>query len=248
MKGNKDILGIFDSGIGGFSVFKEIRKNTDADILYFGDCLRAPYGNRKEEEIISFIKEIIMTLKEKGVSHFVSACNSMSVLTTKNLLKEVGIAEERYIDMTMAIKKISFQEDTHVLIVGTKATIASSVYQSILLEKSIRFQVFTPYLLAGYIEQGDVDAITLLVDQVILFARDIQATHIVYACTHYPLVDGIFKARALFLGWDGSFIDPAVYVAEIVKHWNLQGSHLSTFMTSLETPIFKEYQKRMEML
>jgi glutamate racemase len=46
------LLGVFDSGVGGFSVYKKIRTVTDADIVYYGDTLRAPYGNKEEQEII----------------------------------------------------------------------------------------------------------------------------------------------------------------------------------------------------
>ena len=104
----ENLIGIFDAGVGGFSVFKEVRKNTNADILYFGDCARAPYGNRTEEEIVLFIKDILKQLQNEGVTHFVSACNSMSVLTTEKLLEEVGVPKENYIDMISAIKAVDF--------------------------------------------------------------------------------------------------------------------------------------------
>jgi glutamate racemase len=132
----KPLLGIFDSGVGGFSVLKEVRKITDADILYFGDCKNAPYGNRTKEEIVSCIKAVLLRLKDEGVTYFVSACNSMSVNTTDALLLEVGINRKQYLDMIDAVSLIPFTSNDLVLIVGTQATIQSVVdpiYQTVSL-------------------------------------------------------------------------------------------------------------------
>jgi glutamate racemase len=240
----QDILGIFDSGVGGFSVFKEVRKNTQANILYYGDCLRAPYGNRSEEEIVGFIKEILLDLKSKGVTYFISACNSMSVLTTEKVLSEVEVPRERYIDMVDAVGKIDFSSDAKVLIIGTQATITSGVYQQILSNKNVKYEVFVPSLFAGHIEQGDKDMIASIVDEILTYAKNIHSTSILYACTHYPLVDEVFKARSEALLWSGDFIDPAKYVALEVEKWGIEGISTSTFITSLETPIFQEYKEK----
>lgn len=240
------LLGIFDSGVGGLSVYTEVRKHTSADILYFGDCARAPYGNRSESEIVDFIKEIVLHLQAEGVTHFVSACNSMSVLTTKKLLQDMGIPEKQYLDMVSAVTMIPFEKESHVLIIGTKATIASDVYQSILNDKKISYEVFSPYLLAGDIEKGDHEAIISSIKEIIEFAVNGKATHILYACTHYPLVNDMFTREALrFLpSWTGVFVDPAHYIAESVEEWNIVGDGTTSFETSLETEVFKDYSKR----
>lgn len=244
MKAKPSILGIFDSGVGGFSVFREVRKNTDADIIYFGDCARAPYGNKKEEEIVSYIKEILLFLKEKGCTHFVSACNSMSVLTTEKLLEEVVIEKEKYLDMVSAVKMIPFSSSDTVLVIGTQATIRSGVYQHILEEKNILHNVFSPISLAGAIEQDTIDTIVNEIGDVLLCAKNNNATHILYGCTHYPLVDKIFQEQAQACGWHGIFIDPAEYVAKQVESFHLKGNSSSYFETSLETKVFSDYVKK----
>lgn len=240
----KILLGIFDSGIGGFSVLHEIRKKTKVDIFYFGDCARAPYGNRAEEEILLFIKEILCYLQLHGVTHFVSACNSMSVLTTEKLLHEVGIMKDNYIDMVDAVKILSFPPSAKVLILGTQATINSNKYQNILKEKKVTFDVFSPVTLAGDIEKGNVEAIVISLKEVLTYALASDVTHILYACTHYPLIDTMFKNEALHSDWSGEFVDPAVYIADEVAKWTLAGSGKVTFKTSLETDIFKEYSEK----
>lgn len=241
----RPLLGIFDSGVGGFSVFREVRKNTTADIIYFGDCARAPYGNRSEHEIVNFIKEILLSLQTKKVTHFVSACNSMSVLTTEQLLTEVGIPKEKYIDMTQAVDAIHFPADSKVIIVGTRATITSQVYQMILHNKNIIFEVFTPATLAGNIENGNREMVEKDIDEVLHFAKRVQGTHVLYACTHYPLAHDLFTERASILGWDGGFVDPSEYIAIQVKAWKLEGGKHSLFTTSLETEVFRNYKEKM---
>lgn len=238
----KPLLGIFDSGVGGFSVFKEVRKSTQADIIYYGDCANAPYGNKKEEEIVSYIKQILTDLKGRSVTHFVSACNSMSVLTTEKLLQEIEIDRAHYIDMVDAIKHISFTPTDRVLIIGTQATITSQVYQDIIKEQGVHFETFVPTTLAGDIEKGDGDAVASDIDEVLVHASGMQATHVLYACTHYPLVHDFFVEEALAKNISCIYVDPAQYVGELVREWNLEGDAVTTCETSKETEVFIHYR------
>jgi glutamate racemase len=238
----KPLLGIFDSGVGGFSVFKEVRKSTHADIVYYGDCANAPYGNKSEEEIVSYIKQILTVLKERGVTHFVSACNSMSVLTTEKLLQEMNIDRTQYVDMVDAVKEISFPPESHVLIIGTRATIASRVYQDILEKHGVPFDTFSPVSLAGDIERGDGDAVLHDIDEVLTHASEVRATHILYACTHYPLVHDLFVEETVAKNLSCIYVDPAQYVAEKVQAWNLEGNGYVVCETSKETEVFTHYR------
>lgn len=243
MKNTEVTLGIFDSGIGGFSVLKEVRKATDANILYFGDCARAPYGNRPEEEIVLFTKEILRELQSSGVTHFISACNSMSVVTTEKVLKDCGIAQENYIDMVDAVKLLSFPLQSKVLIVGTKATIESGVYQTMIGRKDTDIMTYIPTTLAGEIENNVTSGIITSISDVIFYALSINATHIVYACTHYPLVDSLFREEAEKNGWQGIFVDPSVQLASVIMDWNISGTREIEFRTSKETDMFTSYSQ-----
>lgn len=235
-------LGIFDSGVGGFSVLKEVRNKTSADVLYFGDCARAPYGNRSPDEIVIFIEEIIANLQSQEVTHFVSACNSMSVMTTDRMLKECNVSSDRYIDMLRAFKEYSsFSNEDQILIIGTHATITSGAYQEVLKEKKVTSHEYIFKTLAGVIEKdGNEDELYEIIMMGINYAKEKQASHILYGCTHYPLVDNIFKKCAKDAGWGGAFIDPAVYVAEAVSKWNLEGKKNTFFEASEITKAFKE--------
>lgn len=240
----KNLLGIFDSGIGGFSVFKEVRKNTTANIIYYGDCARAPYGNKSEEEIVEYIKEILLDLKSQGVTHFVSACNSISVLTTEKLLHEVHIDPEYYFDMISAVKVIPFETTKKVLIIGTKATITSGVYQQIFKQKNILHDTYCPSTLAGDIELDDTEAIAKSIEEVLTYALEINAETILYACTHYPLVSDMFISLATNYGWNGEYIDPAFYLGKNIQKLRIQGESRSNFQASLHTQAFLKCVKK----
>jgi glutamate racemase len=236
-------IGIFDSGIGGFSVLKEIDKVTNGNILYFGDCARAPYGNKSPEIIVRYIKDILLSLKQKGVTHFVSACNSMSVLTTDAMLEECGISKDNYVDMTRAINAfIGLPYSSSVLVVGTQATIASGVYRDVLERRSHRVIDYSPTELAGAIERGVHESILReIILPIVLYAKEVDASHLLYACTHYPLVAQIFESVAEEVDWRGVFIDPSMYVALAVRLWNLEGEKIKIFETSLRTDAFQKH-------
>jgi glutamate racemase len=236
----KPLLGIFDSGVGGFSVFKEVRKKTQADVVYYGDCARAPYGNREEQEIISFIKDDIRFLQDENVTYFVNACNSMSVVTTDAILKECHIDPSKYTDMIRAFSKHAvFDAGEKVLVMATHATLRSHVYQEFLLTHRVEVFEYAFKDLAYAIENNvPQEKILLMIEDGIRYAVEVGATKIIYGCTHYPLIHDYFVTVQKKLGWHGEFIDPAVYVAQEVAEWGLTGERSILPYSSKDTPAF----------
>lgn len=234
------LLGIFDSGVGGFSVYKKIKKVSSANVVYYGDCLRAPYGNREESEIITFIKDDIRFLQDEGVTYFVNACNSMSVVTTDLLLKECKVSPDHYTDMIRAYEKHAVhKEDEKVLVLGTEATIRSGSYQEVLHTKGAVVFTYIFKDLAGAIEANAAQQdLLVLIQKSIEYAKETNVTSIVYGCTHYPLIHELFLSTANNIGWEGLFINPAIYVAEEVQLWNLEGERRFTPHSSKDTPAF----------
>lgn len=234
------LLGIFDSGVGGFTVYKKIRNITQANCIYYGDCARAPYGNREEAEIVNFIKDDIQFLQEKDVTHFVNACNSMSVLTTDRLLKECGVSPDNYVDMIRAFDAHAvFNNGAVVLVIATTATIRSGSYQEVLKKKGVKVFEYAYSDLAFAIENNiPRGELFQIVKRAIVYAQEVNATHVIYGCTHYPLAYRWFDLAKEECGWEGEFIDPAVYVAEEVKKWNLQGMRSFLPYSSKDTPNF----------
>jgi glutamate racemase len=234
------LLGIFDSGVGGFSVYKKIRQATSSNVVYYGDTLRAPYGNREEDEIRLFIKEDIQFLQNEGVTHFVNACNSMSVITTDILLKECSIKKEQYTDMIRAFDKHAlFEPHNRVLVIATQATIRSKVYEDVIKSKGASPFSYAFSDLAFHIESNaSQEELLKVIEKSIHYAVEVSATHIVYGCTHYPLVHDLFMLSKEKFGWNGDFIDPSMYVAEDIKKWNLQGERKFYPYSSKDTPTF----------
>ncbi|MFA5131717.1 MAG: aspartate/glutamate racemase family protein [Candidatus Paceibacterota bacterium] len=239
----KPLLGFFDSGVGGFSVLKEVKTATTADVLYFGDCARAPYGNRSLEEIVQFMREIILHLKESNVTHFVSACNSMSVHMTEKLLRECDVDHHHYIDIIIAFKKYcDVPNDSRILVIGTQATITSQIYQTHLRGTVAAVFEYAPRTLAGSIESNiDEESLYAEILPVVIYAKEVGATHLLYGCTHYPLVHNVFVRAATTAGWEGKYIDPALYVAQAVSEWGLEGEGKAAFETSKDTEVFTKF-------
>ncbi len=234
------LLGIFDSGVGGFSVYKQIRKVSEVDCIYYGDCLRAPYGSREEAEIVRFIKDDIQFLQGEGVTHFVNACNSMSVVTTNTLLIECGVNDKQYTDMVRAFEANAlFKVGEKVLVIATGATLRSGVYQEVLSKKGVTVFEYSYKELAGAIENSAThEELLQIILPGIVYAHEVGATRIVYGCTHYPLAHRIFLYAQKNCEWKGEFIDPAIYVAEEIKKWDVQGTRKFCPYSSKDTPAF----------
>jgi glutamate racemase len=240
MEKQSSLLGVFDSGVGGFSVLQSIHNTTSVDTLYFGDCANAPYGNRPLEEIIYFIKNIIQDLQTKNVTHFVSACNSMSVLTTDIILEELGVPFTNYTDMIRSFKRHQdIPKGSSVLVIGTKATIESRVYQQYL--ESFGYTVFEyiPHTLAKAIEESATqEQLSSIIDPIIAYGEAVRVGYIIFGCTHYPLARATFEQAKKKYSWKGEFIDPGVYVANEVALWGIEGGYKRTYHTSKETNAF----------
>jgi glutamate racemase len=236
----QNTLGVFDSGVGGFSVLKEIRKSSNADIVYYGDCARAPYGNKSEEEIISCIRDGFIFLEEKKVTHFVNACNSMSTVTTDKLLQDCGIKASCYTDMIRAFDAhATFTTNDRVLVFATTATIRSGIYQHGIEAKGAEAFSCVFKDLAFAIENNSTrEELLEIIKKGMMYAKEIEATHIVYGCTHYPLIHGLFLIVKEEVRWSGEFINPALYVEKEVRKWNLQGNRKFYPYTSKDTAVF----------
>jgi glutamate racemase len=164
----------------------------------------------------------------------------MSVFTTNLLLEECGVPPRQYIDMIRAFDAhASFTQGDIVLIVATVATIRSGVYQDVLSRKGVTSFEYAFTDLAGAIERNaPQNELIKMIEEGILYAYQLDVTHIVYGCTHFPLVHHSFLLAQKNLNWKGEFIDPAVYIAEEIKKWALIGERRFTPYSSKDTPAF----------
>ena len=92
MSGNTSPRGVFDTGVGGLTVVKEImNKLPHENIVYFGDTARVPYGNKTQKTVLRYSRQIVKFLKEKNVKAIVVACNTASALALDEIEKEIDI-------------------------------------------------------------------------------------------------------------------------------------------------------------
>ena len=219
MNTSRDIVGIFDSGVGGMSVLKEVREIMPTlDIVYLGDNARAPYGNRSEEEVKQYTKEILLFLKKKGCTHFVSACNSISAMVTQEILDEVGVDRTVYIDMVQPTKNYFLHTPTkNLTVLATALTTKSKIYETTLAPYVESFIGVGELNLARQIEFNErKDGVEKTVATFFDTYNLQEGTHLLLACTHYPLVRHLFEEEIQKRKLLVQIIDPAVYVAEEV--------------------------------
>jgi glutamate racemase len=231
MSNSRPVVGIFDSGVGGMSVLAEIRKQMPTlDVVYVGDNARAPYGNRTEDEVRTFTKEILLFLQKKGCTHFVSACNSISALVTEEILHELGIKTSQYVDMVQPTKK--YVANAHIgrlVVLATVLTTKSRVYETHLSPLVLEYVGVGNPDLARQIEFNEPQ--TEIQKTIRLFLdtqKEESPSTLLLSCTHYPLVRHIFEKEIEKNNLPIEIIDPSVYVANdvalLVDDTNSEGS------------------------
>jgi glutamate racemase len=187
-------IGVFDSGIGGLTVVKELMRLLPyEEIVYFGDTARVPYGSKSKETIIKFANQIVQFLTLKGVKLIVAACNTVSsnaldVLKRNYNIPIIGVIEPGAIEAV----RISTR---NIGVIGTTATIESHAYKRAIQRLSADKEIyekacplFVPIVEEGYL---DKEATTLIVKDYLLSLNDNQIDTLILGCTHYPVLRGV---------------------------------------------------------
>lgn len=216
---NRLRIGLFDSGIGGLSILKEVQKLLPhADYFYCADDQNAPYGNLSPEQIALKTSSAIKTLMEKEVHLVIVACNTatafaIDVLREQYSLPFIGV--EPYVNV---IHKEELDASKNKIgILTTNATGESRRFKT-LLKRFDPDELIIPLKsskMALLIEQifveGWTDKITAEMDRELAVIRSISLTHLVLGCTHYPLIaDYIRKETGVII------ISPCSFVANRV--------------------------------
>ena len=217
-------IGVFDSGIGGLTVLKEIRKVLPNEkIFYFGDTARVPYGEKTKELITRYSKEIVEFLLDKEVSAIVVACNTATALALEELKKTFKIPIVGVIKAG-AKTAINTTKSGNIGVIGTKATVNSKRYEEEIKKLSENVKVIAKAcpLFVPAVEEGILDG--KLVDQIIKtylddFEKEIDT--LILGCTHYPLL----KSAIGKIYTNLNIVDPARETAldlkEILEDKNL---------------------------
>jgi len=210
-------IGIFDSGVGGLTVLKEIIKALpQEDTIYFGDTARFPYGTKSPETIIRYSLEIASFLVKRDIKLLVVACNTASAVSLEALTKKLSIPVVGVIEPG-ARRAVSTTRSRKVGVIGTEGTIRSSAYTKAIKRLNPDVEVITQAcpLFVPLVEEGWIDnEVARLASRTYLSGlREEKADTLVLGCTHYPLLKEII---AEVMGTGVRLVDSAEETASTV--------------------------------
>ena len=186
-------IGIFDSGIGGVTILREIIKVLPKEnYIYYSDSKNNPYGNKSAKEIIKLCDSIVQHFIEENCKIIVIACNTASAKAAKFLRKKYKDID--FIGIEPAYKMVhDYAYEKSTLVMATKGTINSEKF-NLLLEKYDNHKTFLlPCIgLAEIIEQENKEAIKQYLNKN-LEEYKIKVENVVLGCTHYPLIQEEIK-------------------------------------------------------
>lgn len=189
------MLGIFDSGIGGLTVVKELlRRHPNAAFTYLGDTARAPYGNKSPETIVKYAIEDARFLIERGATTVLVACNTASALAIDEL-------RSTFSDITffeVISPAVAAANGKSIGVIGTRATIGSGIYEKQLKKKNPSAQVvsqacplFVPLVEENWMKKPETKRIARTYLEPV---RRAQVDSLILGCTHYPLLRDVIAS------------------------------------------------------
>lgn len=211
-------IGIFDSGVGGLSVLREIRAQMPNEhLIYFGDQGHVPYGPRSMEQIQGFSEGITKFLLEQNSKIIVVACNTASAAALKHL--RAAFPDVQFVGMEPAVKPAAEKTQTgKVGVLATPATFQGALYASVVERFANGVELFqnTCPGLVNQIEKGELDspATRNILEDALLPMLEKNIDTVVLGCTHYPFVIPLIEQ---IVGENVRVIDPAPAVAKQVK-------------------------------
>lgn len=219
---SQDPVGVFDSGVGGLSVLRQVRKELPGeDLLYVADSAHAPYGERSRafiEERAIAISEFLISQRAKAI---VVACNTATGMAVETLRSRFSLP---IVGMEPALKPaVSTTKSGVVGVLATTQTLSSAKFSRLLAEYGAKVEVLLQACpgLVEQVEKADLSgaATRVLVEKYVRPLLDGHADTLVLGCTHYPFLSQLIQEVA---GADVSIIDPAVAIARELRR-RLQG-------------------------
>lgn len=230
---NNSPIGVFDSGIGGLTVVKEIiNLLPNEKVVYLGDTARVPYGSRSGETITKFALQMTNFLLGKNVKMLVVACNTICA-TCIDKIQEVSPVPVVGVIKPASQKIVDTTKSGRVGVVGTRATINSKIYEKEIRDLNPNIQVSTVScpLFVPIVEEGlgESEIALLAAEKYLKDLGSIDTLHL--GCTHYPLLKNVIQK---VVGSRVSIIDSAIptsiEVKEVLMRNNLlnENSHIGS--------------------
>ena len=213
-------IGVFDSGFGGLSVLRELRRVLpQTDFTYLGDSGRAPYGGRDLDTVLDFAEQCVERLFAEGCNVIVVACHTVSCVALRHLQTRYASPEQRVLGVTIpAAEHAVAQTRGHIGFIGTARTVASHTFRTEVgkLSSAVRVSEVAAPLLAPIVEEGweQTDIAHLAVGRYVAQFDGIDT--LMLGCTHYPLLRETFAAC---VPPEVRVIDPAAFVAQRFADW-----------------------------
>lgn len=211
-------IGIFDSGIGGLTVAKEVRALLPhEDIIYVGDTARVPYGSRDTEEVKCFMHQTLRFFATQKVKMVVFACNTM---TACGFLEAVTMYPFMLVPMNSAVKDaIEVSPTKKIGVIATQGTIMNGMHSRAAeqIDAEVEIHAMACPSLVPLIEDGKIrgNALEKVTAEYMNEFRDSGIDSLILGCTHYPLICDILQK---YIGADVHLINPARSTALDAMH------------------------------
>jgi len=234
------MLALFDSGFGGLTVLKELAKALPGyDFAYLGDNARAPYGGRSFESIYRYTLEAVRYLFSLGCPLVILACNTASAKALRTIQQKdlpLLAPNNRVLGIIrpMAEEAGNFTKTGHIGILGTEGTVASGSYLMEITKfwPSLHVKQEACPMLVPLVENGlqNHPATEMFVREYTqkILERDPQIDTLILACTHYPLLHGIF---AKTLPKDVKIVSQASIIAQKTQEYLTKHSEIDSRIT-----------------
>lgn len=216
-------VGVFDSGVGGLTVAKEIMSRLPGErIVYFGDTARVPYGSKSKETVTEYSRQITRFLISEGVKVIVVACNTASALAVDTIRGEFDVP---ILDVVRPGAKTAaaVTKNGSIGVIGTEGTIRSGVYNKLLYNINPDLNVYGKAcpLFVPLAEEGWIyDSVTREVAK--RYLGEFQGKGIdalVLGCTHYPLLRNLIRDVVQeILGDEITLVNPATETAKELRN------------------------------
>lgn len=212
---NNGVIGIFDSGIGGLTVFKAVSQLLPQyDLIYFGDMARVPYGARTPETIKRYAREVAAFLIGQGAKLVIVACNTVSSNALPVLQQEFSAVPVLGAVVPAVEEALAVSSKKRIGIIGTRATVNSGAYLREIAKRDPVASVTQKAcpLLVPLIEEGWTSNLETrrIAKRYLTPLKHAQVDTLVLGCTHYPLIKPIFQD---FMGPNVKIVDSATATA-----------------------------------
>jgi glutamate racemase len=209
-------IGVFDSGLGGLTVAKEIFRLMPSErIVYFGDTARVPYGGKSEETIRRFGLQDARLLTDMDVKMLIVACNTVSSVAMDYLQERIKGIPVIGVVLPGARAAVLRSAEKRVGVIGTAATVRSGSYAKAIhnIDPNIRVYGKPCPLFVPLVEEGLIDSdITRLAVQHYLYEMvDLGVDCLILGCTHYPILMEVIQSTT---GNRIQLVDSALWTAK----------------------------------